>query len=371
MPLDPVFLGILLLLTGLVFFLLVWGLPRVIRSRHPNPISGTPPQQLTDVSSHTHAVLLVQPGEQVDYVNTVARQWFDLHEGEQPNLEVLARRIRPSEDFLKICAVEGQARFSVNGRPMECVSYQVPGTNQSMLISMSRPGITSALLTESKEVSGSALKILIDFSQLVAASLGLPATIQTILENVERLVPADMLEIKLWEAEGQTIIPFRFGTGSGSERQLEKGPPQAPAGYSASLIEKRQFLFIYDTQKNSEIAYSSSSEQILIRSYVGLPLLAGNDLVGPLEVGLTNAEAFVQEDLEILQLVVGQAAAAIRNASMLEAEQRRSTELSSLANLAQARGSTGNTRDLFTRLVQSVTQRLCGFIADGRSRCCE
>jgi PAS domain S-box-containing protein len=371
MPLDPVFLGILLLLTGLVFFLLVWGLPRIIRSRHPNPVPVTLPQQLTDVSSHTHAVLMVQPGGRVDYVNTLARQWFDLHEGEQPNLEVLARRIRPSEDFLKICAVEGQARISVNGRPMECVSYQVPGTNQSMLISMNRSGITSALVAGSKEVSGSALKILTDFSQSVAASLGLLVTIQTILENIERLVPADMLEIKLWEAEGQTLIPFHFRAGAGSERQLEKGHPQAPAGYSASLIEKRQFLFIPDTQKDPEIPYSASSEQI-IRSYIGLPLLAGNDLVGTLEVGLTNAEAFTQEDLEILQLVVGQAAAAIRNASRLEAEQRRSTELSGLANLAQALGSTRDTRDLFTRLVQSVTPlfdvEILGFLVYNESR---
>jgi PAS domain S-box-containing protein len=371
-PLDPAFLGILLFLTGLVFVLLVWGLPRLLRTSRPTLIPDAPPQIQSDASGHTHAVLVVQQGGRVDYVNAMARQWFELHEGEQPNLEALARHIRPSEDFLKICAMEGQLRLSVNGRPVDCVSFLVPGTSQSMLVSMSRPSLTSGLLTEPREVSDSALKILTEFSQAVVASLGLPATIQTILENIERLVPADFLEIKLWNADAQTLLPFRFGIGSGSQRQIEKGHPQAPAGYSASLIGKRQPLFIPDTQENTEIPYASTGGQVLIRSYIGLPLLAGNDLVGTLEVGLTNAEAFSQEDLEILKLIVSQAAAAIRNVSMLEAEQRRSTELSGLANLAQALGSTHDTHDLFTRLVQSITPlfdvEILGFLVYNESR---
>lgn len=371
MSLDPVFLGILLFLTGLVFFLLVWGLPRIIHRRR-DPIPVTPIQKMTDGPSHTHAVLVVQPGGRVDYMNTLARQWYGMHEGEKPNLEVLARQIHPSDDFLKICAVEGQARFSVNGRPMECVSYRLPGVNQSMFISMSRPGLTTALSPESKEVSGSTLKILTDFSKSVAASLGLQATIQTILENIERLVPADLLEIKIWDAEGHALVPYRFLTSPGSGRQLDKGRPQTPAGYSAILVEKRQFLFILDTHKNLDISHPVGSEHNLLGSYIGFPLLAGNDLVGTLEAGLTNTEAFTQENLDTLQLVIGQAAAAIRNASMLEAERHRSIELSGLADLAQALGSARDSQDLFTRLVQSIGPlfdvEVLGFLIYNESR---
>jgi hypothetical protein len=185
MSLDPVLLGTLLFLTGLLFFLLVWRLPRHIR-RRPSLIPEAPIQKSSDDSNHAHAFLVVQPGGRVEYMNSLAQQWYGMHEGEQPNLERLARQIHPSDDFLKICAIEGQTRCSVNGRPIECVSYRIPGLNQSMFISMSRPGFTSALSPGSSEVSGSTLKILTDFSQSVAASLGLQATIQTILENIER-----------------------------------------------------------------------------------------------------------------------------------------------------------------------------------------
>ena len=182
------------------------------------------------------------------------------------------------------------------------------------------------------------MKILTDLGQSVAASPDLSATIQAILENLERLVPADLLEIKIWKNESQTLIPYRIGSGPGSEPELRKRSSPSPRqDILPILVENRQTLFIPDTQKNNEIL-PANSEQASLHSYIGLPLLAGNDLVGTLEVGLTTAEAFKQDDLDILQLVVGQATAAIRNASMLEAEQRRSAELSGLANLAQALG---------------------------------
>ena len=143
MSLDPVTLGMLLLLTGLVFFLLVWGLPRLFPRLRNSSVLVTPPQAMVDDSQHNHAVMLVQSGGRVNYVNAMARQWLGLHEGEQPNLEVLARRIRPSDDFLKLCTTEGQMRFSVNGRPLEAVSYQVPGPIPSLLVSLRRPDLAS------------------------------------------------------------------------------------------------------------------------------------------------------------------------------------------------------------------------------------
>ncbi len=353
MSLDPVSLGMLLLLTGLVFFLLVWGLSRLFPGLRNNSNLVTPPQSLAEHSPHNHAVMLVQSGGRVNYINTMARQWLGLHEGEQPNLEVLARRIRPTEDFLKICTTEGQMRFSVNGRPLEAVSYQVPGPIPALLVSLRRPDLASTQPGEFKEASESTLKILTDLSQSVAASPGLTATILALLENVERLLPADILEIKLWNAEEKTLVPYRIGTGPGSEQRLEKGLPQSPAGYSASLVESRQTLFIPDTKSYKEIA-PANSEKASLSSYLGVPLLAGNALVGTLELGLTKTEVFKQDELDILQLVVGQAASAIRNASMLEAEKRRSAELSGLASLAQALGSTREARDLFARLVDSI-----------------
>ena len=365
-------LGLLIVLTGLVFFLLVWGLPRLVSRMRSSQAFPAPTQTLNDLSNHNHAVLVVQVGGWLEYINPVARQWFDLDEREQPNLEALARRIRPSEEFLELCSAEGQARVSVNGRPMEATSYRLPGGEMSLLIILRRPDVSSALTTGGGELSDSALKILTEINQALAASQGLTGTIQAILENIERLVPVNMLEIKLWEADTGMLVPYRFGTGSESGSQLEKGTPQLPAGYTAYVVEKHQPLLIPDTLKETGIVQPENSEQATMRSYIGLPLLAGSDLVGVLEVGVSNADAFAEEDSAILKLVVGQVAAAIRNTSMLEAERRRSEELSGLANLAQALGSTRDARDLFSRLVQSISSlfdvEILGFLVYNENR---
>jgi PAS domain S-box-containing protein len=368
---QSVLLGIGLLLTGFAFFFLVWGLARLIPRLHA-AAPKTTFASLPEEGSHDRATLLVQAGGRVGYMNRAAQQYFSLREGELPNLELLARRVRPSEDFLKLCAAEGQARFSINGRPVEGISYRIPGPPPALLVCLTRPDIVSTLTPDSREVSSSALKILTDFSQSLAASQGLTATIQALLENIQRLVPADVLEVGLWNAADEKIIFYRFTTGPRAASHLEKSLPRPPEGYASYLIHQRKVLFIPDTREYADIPYEESGEPIPIRSYIGLPLTIQGEVVGTLSVGLASADAFSQEDLEILQLVAGQAAVALRNAQLLENEQRRAAELSGLANLAQAIGATRDPRDLFTRLVQSIAPLLdvqvIGFLLYNESR---
>ena len=96
-----------------------------------------------------------------------------------------------------------------------------------------------------------------------------------------------------------------------------------------------------------------------VRSYLGIPLIAGGELVGTLEVGVLAAQAFAEEDQAILDLIVGQAAIALRNAVLYEGEQQRTAELLGLANLAQtSTGSLRDTRDMFGRLVRGLGSAL-------------
>ncbi|MDP2976311.1 MAG: hypothetical protein Q8N45_08890, partial [Anaerolineales bacterium] len=237
-------LGIGLLLTGLVFVLLVGALLRFLPKLHPPQASTARLPVAVDLPVHNHAILVVRSGGRVEYVNPTARGWFELRQGEQPNLEALARRIQPGEDLLKLCAAEGQARFSLNGRPLEGVSYQIPGRLPAMVVSLHRLNLPSTLAAEGEDISGPMLGILTEFSQAVATNSGLSATVKAVLENVERLIPADLLEIKVWNAEEGRLLPYHLRPGPGGERRLETDLSLLPAGYTAHLVEKRQALFI-------------------------------------------------------------------------------------------------------------------------------
>ena len=109
---------------------------------------------------------------------------------------------------------------------------------------------------------------------------------------------------------------------------------------------------IADARSQPELA--ENGELLSIQSYLGIPLMAGGELVGTLEAGQTGGGAFGQHDLDLLFLVSGQAAVAIRNARLYEDEQKRVSELAGLANLNQALGTVRDMQDLFARLVESV-----------------
>lgn len=222
MQMSPVFLGILLLLIGATFFALVWGVLRLIprlRIGHPTP---APAVSQSETSSSENAVILVEGGGRVGYINPAARQWFNLRAGEQPSLEVLANRVRSSDEFLKICAGEGQARFSLNGRPLECISYQVPGPVPAILVALNRPGLSTGL---EMTVGGSlsALKILTDFNRAISAMPDFQSTVKAVLENIEQLIPVESLQVKLWDVDQEGLLPYRFVAAPRSERKIESG----------------------------------------------------------------------------------------------------------------------------------------------------
>src|SRR5262245_52367402 len=83
---------------------------------------------LSPSSTHTNeAILIVQSGGRVEYMNELAREWFGFRQDELPDLERLFRRVRPLEEFIELCSRQGQRRISISGQLVEATSYQVAG----------------------------------------------------------------------------------------------------------------------------------------------------------------------------------------------------------------------------------------------------
>ena len=344
--------GLIFLAIGLVLIAFVWVLTRWALRMQPSWQAAINESGFEENPEHNDAVVLVHAGGGVNYVNAVARDIFGLSESETPNLERLARRVRPSDTFWKLCASEGQARFSIGGSLFEGSSYQVPGVNPSVLISM-RQSELSMGFSGAQDVAGSVVHIITDFGQAIAENLNLEATLVAVLENVEKLVSSDILEIKVLDQERQLFVSYHFGTLEGKEH-LVRSTESRFGNYSSYIAEQEESLFVSDTQSYEELRFLEETDQYSIRSYMGFPLLAGGELVGILEVGQIAENVYSAEDQNILQIIVGQAAVAIRNALLYENEQRRAMELSSLAGLAQSTGSLQDREDFFSALIESI-----------------
>lgn len=310
-----------------------------------------------DIPASDDAVLLVEIGGRVRYTNPVARDWLGYGD-EEPNLERLARRTRPSDLFLGLCGSEGQARFSLDGRFVEGTSYFVPpsnGKSGAYLVSLRRPQVT-AITNGEADASEHTLHIFAELSQTMASSLDLETTLYAILESVERLIPSDFPEITVWDAAKKNLQPFHFIGMPGVDRRLEETQERyAPdKGYSGYLVTERKPLLINDVDSFREVRPSVVRKQYPFNSYMGVPLVVANELVGTLELASLGKQAFNESDLEVLRVLSGQAAVALHNAILFQGEQRRILELSGLAKLAQATGLVRDTQDFFARLIEGI-----------------
>ena len=339
-------LGIGLVIAGLVFVILVWGflslLPRG-STRETKEASVAPPA--SDGSSD--AVVVIQAGGRVDYVNERAREWFSLQANDLADLDRLTRRVRPPDDFLEICATPGQRRLSVDGKPVEATSYTVPGAVPQMLVSLRSLDLGPAVGAEGKELSSSVLRIITDYSSSIASSLDMESALRAILDSVRRLVPADVIEIKTWDEDSRAFVAYHSQDVNGSGPRLVRVTQSQFGNLTQRVVESKAPALVPDLPGSGDGATG-------LLSYIGMPLVASGELVGVLEAGQTMSAPFTRHDLDLLQLVASQTGAALRNAMLYEQERRRTIELSGLAGLAQAVGAIREPSELFTRLVESI-----------------
>src|SRR5689334_22612223 len=174
------------ILLALLAILVVVAVSRFVVARMHPPMQEPVQRSFTQVQSHDDAVLVIELGGRIRVINDNAREWFDLREGELPNIEALGRRIRPSESFLELCATEGQARFSINGKLVDAISYRIPGSIPTILMAMRQTEMLNLAKAGQDSLSAGSLKTVSEFGQSIASSLSLENTIESILINVER-----------------------------------------------------------------------------------------------------------------------------------------------------------------------------------------
>ena len=347
-------LGLSLVLIGLVLVVLVWFLLRLLPRNQANARVPLSAFESPDASEIKDAVIIVQGGGRLEYLNIYARQLFGLREDEQVDLERLTRYTRPPNDFLSLFSKESQKRISIGSQLTEATSYQIPGMSPLMLVVFRNLDISPELAIGDGQVSASILRVVTDFGQAVSANLDLAATLQAVLENIGRLISADVLEIKVWDAAAKSLVPYRFDGRSNELRIVRRVANSYFGDYSDSLQKHHKPIFQAQIEPRNGDSPNEITEPYRLRSYLGIPLLTGGEFVGTLEIGQSTENSFSQHDLELLQLVSGQTAIAVHNAMVFDEEQRRTNELTGLADLAQAISPSQDMKDMFERLVKSI-----------------
>lgn len=303
------------------------------------------------------AVFLVHPGGKIGYLNKVARVWFGIA-ASVPNLERLSRRARPGESFLRLCSTEGKAFFSMDGRLVEGQSYYVPEAGKStgdILVSLRRMPVVDPEHTITDRAV-SAGEIIAQFDQAISSSLDSDQTIKAILEVVEQIIPLDFAQISILDKADKNIRPYRLLGITETERRLDDREEYYAAGMGLSgiVIGNHHPLVLPDVDNFCAEHPDLERAQYPFKSYLGLPLLVEDELIGVLELASLTYNAFGDHDLAIATKLSKPAAIALRNSLAHAGLKKQLVELAGLTRLTQSSGGQRNTLEFYTNLIEGI-----------------
>ncbi|MCC7358955.1 MAG: GAF domain-containing protein [Anaerolineales bacterium] len=186
----------------------------------------------------------------------------------------------------------------------------------------------------------------------LTASLDLQAVLQAILQSTLRLVP-----------QAQEAFVFLYHPASGAEGRLAFGAARARSGLPADDWETRTRGLSQTVVRTSEIILVPDLRQHPLfalappnwgGALAGLPLKIGGRVVGVMNVGYPEARQYSESELRVLKLLGDQAAIAIENARLFEAERAAREQAEALREVA----ATLNTSLDRERLLQLILEQL-------------
>jgi PAS domain S-box-containing protein len=277
-------------------------------------------------------VLWVEVGSGQVFLNAAARA----HLGDPPpaSRQALEARLQPLgilERWLQgspePALVHGQrvhARvlpLSLDGRPGHFIVLQ---------ISPEAP-VPSLPISPSGE-----LVLATGIARRLRASMDLESTLEAILFAVRQVIPYDLAEIHLWEPgerhlytqarDGDPKVLAQIDRGSDLQRLEE--------GLSGWLFAHRRPLRIEDLRHFTELRPRAQLAALPLRAFLGIPLQAGEELVGTLELSAYQPGAFTEDHLHLLEAIGAQAAIAIHNVRLYEATRQYAEGLETLFRIA-------------------------------------
>jgi PAS domain S-box-containing protein len=158
-------------------------------------------------------------------------------------------------------------------------------------------------------------------------NLSMDCVLDTLLQSILKLVPCQSARILLLETDTRLFLA-REMQHSESTRRLRKCPATLDASDNRFLLQvlatKTAVLLADTSTENEWQAFKGYSH---MRSWLCVPLLASQKVLGLLSLGDSRAQAFSQEHLRLAKSLAIPAAVAIQNARLFERAEIYGAEL--------------------------------------------
>ncbi len=216
--------------------------------------------------------------------------------------------------------------------------------------------IRNARLYQEVRRSAEETALLHEISHTLSTTVGLRETLEALIRGLQRLVPHDGGEVCLYDAERNV---FTSEASLGKIVQVASAATYAAGeGYTGWLGRQRQPLLIEDCAAFAEVRPKREEALTngLLRSYLGVPMLLGERLVGTVELISEAPRAFDLEHQRLLTTVANQAAAAVERARLFDELNRRLQEARLLFAVSQDVLGTATLEQMLDRVIHACVE---------------
>lgn len=190
--------------------------------------------------------------------------------------------------------------------------------------------IDNARLYQSEKTNRQALEAVRRAALSLTASLNLDEVLEEIVHNVLNLISGQHAHIFLVQEEK---LVFGIALGEDGYRMEPVAIPR-PNGLTYTTFHKGRYILVPDMGNHP--LYQDIDDPLWRGSILALPLKIGETVLGVMTIYNSLTHAFTQGNIKIPQLLADQAAIAIENARLFDAEQkaRKTAETLQDANMA-------------------------------------
>lgn len=206
------------------------------------------------------------------------------------------------------------------------------------------------------------LSALYEMSRVMGSTLNPEELAATMLEQGGRLIQRDIAEIWVVEESEELKILAAYPERGPVIRQCRLDDDAS----TAWIARNRRPLFIPEIGPGVEVSFRRwAGLEAPMRSYIGVPLLKGERLIGTFELFSRTPRAFQEGHLNTLMALASQLAVSLENARLYSSIERNFIDtLASLAHTLEARDDyTRNHSERVTKVALLIAKEM-GFSAD-------